>query len=65
MAKRKVIRKSNRPFTYNPHYYSWGGDFIKSLNLKDTFNFKDIFSGSNVGNMLTKGISGAAGSKYS
>ena len=62
MAKRKVIRKSNRPFTYNPHYYSWGGDFIKSLNLKDTFNFKDIFSGSNVGNMLTKGISGAAGS---
>lgn len=62
MAKRKVIRKSNRPFTYNPHYYSWGGDFIKSLNLKDTFNFKDTFSGSNVGNMLTKGISGAAGS---
>lgn len=62
MAKRKVIRKSNRPFTYNPHYYSWGGDFIKSLNLKDTFNFKDIFSGSNVGNMLEKGISGAAGS---
>lgn len=62
MAKRKVIRKSNRPFTYNPHYYSWGGDFIKSLNLKDTFNFKDTFSGSNVGNMLEKGISGAAGS---
>lgn len=62
MAKRKVIRKSNRPFTYNPHYYSWGGDFIKSLNLKDTFNFKNIFSGSNVGNMLEKGISGAAGS---
>ena len=27
MAKRKVIRKSNHPFTYNPHYYSWGGDF--------------------------------------
>ena len=62
MAKRKVIRKSNRPFTYNPHYYSWGGDFIKSLNLKDTFDFKNTFSGSNVGNMLTKGISGAAGS---
>ena len=62
MAKRKVIRKSNRPFTYNPHYYSWGGDFIKSLNLKDTFDFKNTFSGSNVGNMLKKGISGAAGS---
>lgn len=61
MAKRKVIRKSNRPFTYNPHYYAWGGDFMKSLDLKDTFNFKDTFSGSNVGNMLKGGISGAAG----
>lgn len=60
MAKRKIIRKSNRPFTYNPHYYAWGGDFMKSLNLKDTFNFKDTFSGSNVGNMLKGGISGAA-----
>lgn len=56
MAKRKIIRKSNRPFTYNPHYYALGGDFMKSLNLKDTF------SGSNVGNMLKGGISGAAGS---
>lgn len=55
MAKRKIIRKSNRPFTYNPHYYAWGGDFMKSLNFKDTF------SGSNVGNMLKGGI-GAAGS---
>lgn len=62
MAKRKIIRKSNRPFTYNPHYHAWGGDFMKSLNLKDTFNFKDTFSGSNVGNMLKGGISGAAGS---
>lgn len=62
MAKRKIIRKSNRPFTYNPHYYARGGDFMKSLNLKDTFNFKDTFSGSNVGNMLKGGISGAAGS---
>lgn len=62
MAKRKVIRKSNRPFTYNPHYYAWGGDFMKSLDLKNTFNFKDTFSGSNVGNMLKGGISGAAGS---
>lgn len=62
MAKRKIIRKSNRPFTYNPYYYAWGGDFMKSLDLKDTFNFKDTFSGSNVGNMLKGGISGAAGS---
>ena len=25
MVKRKIIRKPNRPFTYNPNYYSWGG----------------------------------------
>lgn len=31
MAKRKVIRKSNRPFTYNPHYYAWGGDFKAAM----------------------------------
>lgn len=42
MTKRKVIRKSNRPFTYNPHYYSWGGDF----------------SGGNVASMLKGGMAG-------
>ena len=53
MAKRKVIRKSNRPFIYNPHYYSWGGEFLKALNLKKgAFNFKNTFSGSNVGNIF-------------
>lgn len=62
MAKRKVIRNTNRPFTYNPHYYSWGGDLLDSLNFKDAFNLKDTFSGANVGNMLKGGISGAAGS---
>ena len=62
MAKRKVIRNTNRPFTYNPHYYSWGGDLLESLNFKDAFNLKDTFSGANVGNMLKGGISGAAGS---
>lgn len=57
MAKRKVIRKSNRPLTINsPKYYSWGGDLLKSLNLKGTFNLKDTFSGENVGNMIKGGL---------
>ena len=62
MAKRKVIRKSNRPFIYNPHYYSWGGEFLKALNLKGAFNFKDTFSGANVANMLKGGAASAIGS---
>ena len=63
MAKRKVIRKSNRPFTYNPHYYSWGGEFLKALNLKKgAFNFKNTFSGANVANMLKGGAASAIGS---
>ena len=62
MAKRKIIRKSNRPFTYNPHYYSWGGEFLKALNLKGAFNFKDTFSGANVANMLKGGADSAIGS---
>lgn len=56
MAKRKVIRRSNRPFTYNPHYYNWGGDFKKALGK--FFDLKDTFSGSNVANMLKAGASG-------
>ena len=62
MDKRKVIRKSNRPFIYNPHYYSWGGEFLKALNLKGAFNFKDTFSGANVANMLKGGAASAIGS---
>ena len=42
MAKRKVIRKSNRPFTYNPHYYNWGGDFKNALGTKP-FDLKNFF----------------------
>ena len=56
MAKRKVTRRSNRPFTYNPHYYNWGGDFKKALG--DSFDLKDTFSGSNVANMLKAGVGG-------
>lgn len=56
MAKRKVIRRSNRPFTYNPHYYNWGGDFKNAL--RESFDLKDTFSGSNVANMLKAGASG-------
>lgn len=56
MAKRKVIRRSNRPFTYNPHYYNWGGDFKNALS--ESFDLKDTFSGSNVADMLKAGASG-------
>lgn len=62
MAKRKTIKESNRPFTYNPHYYKWGGEFLKALNLKGAFNFKDTFSGANVANMLKGGAASAIGS---
>lgn len=55
MAKRKVIRRSNRPFTYNPHYYNWGGDFKNAL--RESFDLKDTFSGSNVADMLKEGAS--------
>lgn len=61
MAKRKIIRQSNKPFTYNPHYYNWGGEFSKALNLKDAFNFKDTFSGANVANMLKGGAASILG----
>lgn len=56
MAKRKVIRRSNRPFTYNPHYYDWGGDFKDALSK--SFDLKGTFSGSNVADMLKAGASG-------
>lgn len=56
MAKRKVTRRSNRPFTYNPHYYNWGGDFKKALG--GSFDLKDTFSGSNVADMLKAGVGG-------
>lgn len=55
MAKRKIMRRSNRPFTYNPHYYNWGGDFRNALGGTKPFDLKGTFSGSNVAGML-KGV---------
>ena len=62
MAKRKVIRKSNKPFTYNPHYYSWGGDFKKALGGAKPFDLKGTFSGGNVAGMLKGGLASGIGS---
>lgn len=62
MAKRKVIRKSNRPFTYNSHYYSWGGDFKKALGGIKPFDLKGTFSGGNVAGMLKGGLASGIGS---
>lgn len=62
MAKRKIIRKSNRPFIYNPHYYSWGGDFKKALGGINPFDLKGTFSGGNVAGMLKGGLASGIGS---
>lgn len=61
MTKRKVIRKYNK---LTPNYYDGGGwfDKFKEAVTPDkgsfNFNFKDTFSGTNVGNMA-KGSIGA------
>lgn len=62
MAKRKVIRKSNRPFTYSPHYYAWGGDFKAAMGGTGAFDLKSTFSGGNVAGMLKGGLAGGIGS---
>ena len=62
MAKRKVIRKSNRSFIYNPHYYSWGGDFKNALGGIKPFDLKGTFSGGNVAGMLKGGLASGIGS---
>lgn len=62
MAKRKVIRKSNRPFTYNPHYYSCGGGFKNALGGTKPFDLKGTFSGGNVAGMLKGGLASGIGS---
>lgn len=62
MAKRKIIRKSNRPFTYNPHYYGWGGDFKAAMGDTGAFDLKSTFSGGNVAGMLKGGLASGIGS---
>lgn len=62
MAKRKVIRKSNRLLTYNPHLYSWGGDFKAAMGGTGAFDLKSTFSGGNVAGMLKGGLAGGIGS---
>lgn len=62
MAKRKIIRKSNRPFTYNPHYYAWGGDFKAAMGGTGAFDLKSTFSGGNVAGMLKGGLASGIGS---
>ena len=62
MAKRKIMRRSNRPFTYNPHYYSWGGDFKAAMGDIGAFDLKSTFSGGNVAEMLKGGLAGGLGS---
>lgn len=62
MAKRKIMRRSNRPFTYNPHYYNWGGDFKNALGGTKLFDLKGTFSGGNVAGMLKGGLAGGIGS---
>lgn len=62
MAKRKVMRRSNRPFTYNPHYYNWGSDFKNALGGIKPFDLKGTFSGGNVAGMLKGGLASGIGS---
>lgn len=62
MAKRKIMRRSNRPFTYNPHYYNWGGDFKNALGGTKPFDLKGTFNGGNVAGMLKGGLASGIGS---
>lgn len=62
MTKRKIMRRSNRPFTYNPHYYNWGGDFKNALGGTKPFDLKGTFSGANVAGMLKGGLASGIGS---
>lgn len=61
MDKRKIIRKSNKPFTYNPNYYAWGSDFKNALGGTKLSGLKDIFSGGNVAEMLKGGLASGIG----
>lgn len=63
MAKKKIIRKSNRPLTFKvPNYYDWGGDFKAASGGSNPFDLKSTFSGGNVANMLKGGLASGLGS---
>nr|UVN09330.1 MAG: hypothetical protein [Bacteriophage sp.] len=63
MAKRKIIRKSNRPFTSSTsNYYNWSEDFKNALGGIKAFDLKGTFSGSNVAGMLKGGLASGIGS---
>lgn len=63
MAKRKIIRKSNRPLTFStPNYYNWGGDFKNALGGIKASDLKGTFSGGNVAGMLKGGLASGIGS---
>ena len=63
MAKRKIIRKSNRPLTFStPNYYNWGGDFKNALGGIKAFDLKGTFSGGNAAGMLKGGLASGIGS---
>lgn len=57
MAKRKVIRKSNRLFTHN-----WASDFKNALGGIKPFDLKGTFSGGNAAAMLQGGLASSIGS---
>ena len=62
MAKKKIIRKSNRPLTFRvPNYYDWGGDF-KAAWGSNPFDLKGTFSRGNFANMLKGGLASGLGS---
>ena len=62
MAKKKIIRKSNRTLTLNtPHYYDWGGEFKAALGGTNPFDLKGTFSGGNVANILKGGLASGLG----
>lgn len=63
MAKKKIIRKSNRTLILNtPHYYDWGGELKAALGGTNPFDLKGTFSGGNIANMLKGGLASGLGS---
>lgn len=60
MAKRKSIKKSNKLFTYNSHYYVWGGDSNGTEEI-NPFDLKGTFSRNNISKMLQDNLGNTIG----